>query len=235
MRSIWTDWLPLALSGLLAIYSIYLGFRITDLEDALARQRYDAGADAAGAKDGAAGTAAGPGHAPRLDPLDPKVEARLKTIEDDLSHMQEEYAQLDEQLAGQGGNGVDERRILDVVTRAQERVRDRQLEFHGTHWRKTRAALLDDFATKVQLEPKQTDALQRLLEEETDAMIELIARPESAENPERTAAEWQRRLDETDQEALRVLTPEQIHAWLGARAFERQVLWPWLPSLQAQR
>jgi hypothetical protein len=29
-----------------------------------------------------------------------------------------------------------------------------------------------------------------------------------------------------------VLQGEAAQAWMGARMFERQVLWPWLPSLQ---
>lgn len=234
MSSKSSTWIMPALLAASVIYSIYLGIRVTDLERRLA-----------GDKPGAAVTGATPWPAERGGPVagaagpaqPASVEARLDTIEDDLAHMQEEYAELDEQLSGStaeggGGGGVDENRILDVVTRAQTRVRERQLDFHGTQWRKTRAAVLADFAEKHRLESWQVEDLKRVMDEEVEEAVVLLARPESAENPEQMAVEWQKRLNETDVEAMRVLTGPAAEAWMAGRMFERQLLWPWLPSLQ---
>jgi hypothetical protein len=37
-------------------------------------------------------------------------------------------------------------------------------------------------------------------------------------------------LDVTDKAAKRVLNPAQLGAWNQGRAFERRLLWPWLPN-----
>lgn len=216
--------------GLLAIGSIYLGFRVFELEERV--QKMSARLDAserenAGAKPTDATAAAAQDVAAA-----PVTSARLAAIEDDLAQVQEDYAGLDEQLTEalpKQGAG-DEARILDVVTRAQTRIRDRQIEFHQAHWRKARADLLDMFAAGQKLERWQTDGLKDLLDEETDSMIDIMVRPDLAENPDKAAADWQQRLEETDAEAVRLLEPKQREAWLGARAYERTVLWPWLPQ-----
>jgi hypothetical protein len=228
MRPSWTAWIVPGLLVLSGIHSIYLGFRISELEQHLAAMGRSGGAKGAAtsADSGRASARAAVANA-----AEPTVEARIDTIEDDLTHMQEEYADLDQKLAGPGGK-VNESQILDIVTRAQSRVRDRQLEFHGTQWRNMRTAMFSDFATKNHLEHWQSEQLQRVLDEEIDEAVAILTRPENAENPELLATEWQRRLDETDAEAMRVLQGPAAEAWVGARMFERQLLWPWLPSLQ---
>lgn len=216
--------------GMLAlsvIYSIYLGFRVSGLERELARAK-PAARPTSGPEPGPAASAHG-----AAKEEGSTVIARLESIEDDLADLQENYAALDEQLAGGGkGVGADESKILDVVTKAQARVRDRQLEFHSAQWHKNRAAVAEDFGAKHHLERWQIDHIKRLLEEETDEAVAILGRPDVAENPELIASDWQKHLDETDAEALRVLQGEAAQAWMGARMFERQVLWPWLPSLQ---
>jgi hypothetical protein len=236
MRSSSTSWIVPALLAASVIYSIYLGFRVSGLERELAELQPGAAAGKAPTPwpEERGGPVAGVA-SPARPPRPATVEARLDNIEDDLAHMQEEYAGIDEQLSGttKGRDGApDESRILDVVTRAQARVRDRQLDFHGTQWKKSRAAVLTDFAARQSLEPWQVQELQRVTDEEIEEAVELLARPESAENPEQVAADWQRRLDETDAEAMRVLQGPAAEAWMAARLFERQLLWPWLPSLQ---
>jgi hypothetical protein len=223
MRASWTVWVVPGLLAASLIYSTYLGFRVSDLEHELARRKGEGAAPEAPAEDGQ--------NAAPME--DPKVIARLESIEDDLADLQENYASLDVQLSGtKGGGGADESRILDVVTKAQARVRDRQLEFHSEQWHTTRAAVAEDFGSKNNLERWQVDHIKQLLLEETDEAVEILARPDVAEHPEQIASDWQRRLDETDAEALRVLEAPAQQAWLAARLFERQILWPWLPSLQ---
>jgi hypothetical protein len=226
MRATWTAWIVPGLLAASLIYSIYLGFRVTGLERELARSRPAAPAPS---KPQPAATATGQAAA---DVDGSKVTARLESIEDDLADLQENYAALDEQLAGGKGAGTEETKILDVVTKAQARVRDRQLEFHSAQWHTARSAVAEDFGAKNNLERWQIDHIKRLLQEETDEAVELLARPDVAEHPEVIAADWQRYLDETDAEALRVLEGPAAQAWMGARMFERQILWPWLPSLQ---
>jgi hypothetical protein len=174
----------------------------------------------------------GTGAAAQAD--DSKVLARLESIEDDLADLQENYAGLDVQLAGGKGAGGDDTRILDVVTKAQSRVVERQLQFHSEQWHKSRAALAEDFGSRNQLERWQVEEIKRALAEETDEAVAILAQPNIAERPELVATEWQRRLDETDAEALRVLEGPAAQAWVASRLFERQILWPWLPSLQPQ-
>lgn len=215
--------------GLLAvsvIYSIYLGFRVSGLERDLARVR--AGGHA---KNGPNAESGGPVEAAPAE--DPKVLARLESIEDDLRDLQENYAALDEQLVGgKGTGGADESRILGVISKAQERVRDRQLQFHSQQWHQNRDAVAEDFGAKNHLERWQVEIIKAALAEETDEAVAILERPDIAEHPEQVATDWQQRLDRTDAEALRVLQGPAAQAWVAARMFERQILWPWLPSLQ---
>lgn len=216
--------------GLLAasvIYSIYLGFRVAGLERDLARRTAgQAAQDPAATPPGESADQTGPVE-------DPKVIARLESLEDDLADLQENYAKLDEQLAGGvGKGGADENRILDVVTKAQHRANNRQLEFHSAQWRNTRDVVAEDFGAKHNLERWEIDHIKALLGEETDEAVEILARPDLSEHPAEVAQDWQRRLDETDAEALRVLQGKAAQDWMATRLFERQVLWPWLPSLQ---
>jgi hypothetical protein len=212
---------------LLGIFAVHVSTRVLELERRVAVLSAQPGAARAAQKSAASARGATPsGKAP--------IEKRLDAIEDDLAQLQEDYAGLDDQLAQGGGptGTPDEEHILDVVTRAQNRVRDRQLEFHLQHWKRTRAQLLEQFAAQTKLERWQTDELREMLDEELDAMLEIFTQQEMLENPEVAADEWQRRLDATDLEAVRLLDPEQKRDWLAARAHERAVLWPWLPSLQ---
>lgn len=229
MRASWTAWIVPGLLAASVIYSFYLGFRVASLEQQLARAR------AAGQPADGAEPAPTAGAEAAAQPDDSKVLARLESIEDDLADLQENYASLDVQLAGGKGAGGDDSRILDVVTKAQSRVVERQLQFHSEQWHKNRAALAEDFGTRNKLERWQVDEIKRALAEETDEAVAILAQPNIAEHPEQVATEWQRRLDETDAEALRVLEGgPAAQAWVASRLFERQILWPWLPSLQPQ-
>jgi hypothetical protein len=123
-----------------------------------------------------------------------------------------------------------EERILSVVGRAQERIRDRQLQFHRARWLEWRETALDDFSERFGLSGRQNDQLHQLLSDETDAMVEILRRPDTLENPEKAAHDWSTMLEQTDLAAHRVLDPAQVGPWDQARAAERKTLWPWLPS-----
>jgi len=222
----WIAWLVPGLLAASVIYAIYLGIRVGDLELELAQLER-----AKASKDGPPAASAPKAEVP-VPEQDSKLLDRVDAIEDDLADLQENYANLDEKLAGTKDPGTNEARILDVVTRAQSRVLDRQLEFHSAQWRKTREAAVADFAVKQKLDSWQTERIRKLLEQEIDEMLEIITRPGNAENPEKTAAEFQSALDRTDSEAVGLLKEDQALAWALNRQFERRVLWPWLPSLQ---
>jgi hypothetical protein len=223
-------WIIGIIAGLLGIFAAHLGSRVVDLERRVATLDARLGNERQSAKRGTTPPSQNAGPAP--------VEKRLAALEDDLAQLQEDYAGLDEQLSTGGaapGATPDEAHILDVVNRAQNRIRDRHWAFHLQHWKRTRSQLLDHFAVQTQLERWQTDELRELLDHELDVMLEIFTRPEMVENPEKAAEEWQRQLDETDLEAVRLLDPAQKSNWHAARAVERATLWPWLPSLQKKK
>src|SRR5262249_48891173 len=99
-----------------------------------------------------------------------------------------------------------------------------------SRWQETREQQLTSFAHQNKLTPTQTTELQKSLEHEVDAMVEVLRRPNLMEDPDSASSDWQALLDATDRDAEKVLTPEQLSNWNLARAFERRLLWPWLPT-----
>jgi hypothetical protein len=164
------------------------------------------------------------------------LEQRLSALEDRLQGLDGDLRSLEQDDLGQGKNkeGSDkasaEEHILSVVGRAQERIRDRQLQFHRARWLEWREAALDDFSERFGLSPRQNDQLHQLLSDEVDGMVEILRRPDALENPEKAARDWLSKLEQTDSAAHRVLEPSQVGAWDQAREAERKTLWPWLPS-----
>lgn len=163
------------------------------------------------------------------------LEARIAALEEDLAQAEDDLATIEELVVTatektDGEDAKDDQRILSVVTRAHERVLERQLQFHRAHWSQFREQTLHDFSARQGLDSYQQSELQRLLEEELDSMVEILKRPDTAENPERAAADWDAELQKTDRAVERVLEPEQLEAWMSGRAFERAVLFPWLPK-----
>jgi hypothetical protein len=212
---------PAVVAAVAVALCAFLGYRVFRLEQRV---------DALNAQVGAARTVVGgPGkphpasdHEHRLRMLEGETQA----LQDDLQSLEE--ATVHDEVAP---NSVEaDRRILSVVTREQERIRDRQLEFHRARWLEWRQGALDNFAQKTGLSPEQTDQLHRLLAEEVDALVALLRRPDVGENPERAANDWLDRLELTDTGAHQILDATQSGAWDAARAVERQVFWPWLPQ-----
>jgi hypothetical protein len=201
----------------------FLGFRIIDLE-----QRVAALGQAMGTVPEATATqpdkrrdAAGSnlGYGPRLAALEKRVDA-----------IQANVRSLEKATGTGAGSQQDDKEILSVVERENSRLRDVQLEWHRSRWLETRETQLMIFARQYHLSGEQTATLQKSLEQEVDSMVELLRRPALLEDPDQAASDWQAMLDQTDRAAKQVLAPEQMGAWSQARAFERQVLWPWLPN-----
>lgn len=211
-------WLVLAVAlGVCA----YLGYRVLALEQQV---------DALGARLGAPAELAD--RAPQG--RDAGHEQRLDALQEELRALRADLRTLEEATADMAGVDLNDpkadQHILSVIDRKQSRIRDRHLEFQRDRWLEWRQTALDDFAQKQSLSSWQAEQLHQLLADEIDMLVEILRRPESAENPERASHEWLDRLEATDRAAHRVLQPAQVTAWDTARAVERRVFWPWLPQ-----
>jgi len=211
----------LALGGSLLVY------RVVSLEEQVAALRRRLGPEVA-----ASAPQAGP------KPVT-SHEQRILALEADVRAMREELDSLDlpgstlrpgAPTAGLDKAGGAEQQILLIVERKANRIRDKQLEFHRSRLMEWREGALDGFAQQFGLSPWQTEQLHQLLSDEVDKMVEILRKPESAENPEQGVADWVATLEQTDNAAHRVLDPAQNAAWDQARMVERRVFWPWLPN-----
>lgn len=220
MRAVW-----IVLSVAVIVCGL-LGYRTVRLE-----QRIEALVRQLGAPGAGGAAAAGGSGAP---PVQGDHEQRLRTLEQEARALREDLQTLEEatgeRTVAAGAPTQTDQRILSVVTREQERIRDKQLEFHRARWLEWREGALDTFAQSNRLSPVQTDQLHRLLADEVEALVQLLRRPDVAENPERAANDWLDRLELTDRAARNILEPPQIVAWDQARTVERRVFWPWLPE-----
>jgi hypothetical protein len=210
-------------AALLVALLAYLGFRIIDLE-----QRVTALGQAIGTLPEDAAT----NRSERRDAGTSNLSygQRLAVLEKRLDGIQANVRSLEKATGTGAGSQHADKEILSVVERENSRLRDVQLEWHRSRWLETRETQLMIFARQYRLSGDQVTTLQKSLEQEVDSMVELLRRPTLLEDPDQAASDWQALLDQTDHAAQKVLAPEQMGAWNQARAFERQVLWPWLPN-----
>lgn len=209
----------------LALFGL-MGWRVLSLEQRVERLSKRLGeAPYAG---GAGAPSPGSGYEQRLAVL----EREQRMLVDDLRTLEQATADpmLPRAAPTTAETSAGDQRILSLIGRTQDRIRDRQLEFHRARWLEQREAALEEFATRFKLSPRQTDQLSMLLADELDRIVEIMRRPDAAENPERVAEDWVAALATTDSNAHRVLDAAQIPAWDTVRLLERRVLWPWLPE-----
>jgi len=164
--------------------------------------------------------AAKSGHEQRLA----KLEAEQKSLRADLRTLEEATADTF------AVPDADPKQVLNIVGQEATRIRDRQLDFQRSRWLKWRSATLDQFARAYGLSEEQSSQIDDLLTSETDRLVDVMRQPHAAENPEQVATDWATVLHDTDVAAHGILDPQQIGPWDSARAFERRVLWPWLPE-----
>jgi hypothetical protein len=201
----------------------YLGFRIVDLEGRVANLTRQLGAAPNSAPEqtshtdvhSSAAAAAPQGFAQRLAALEQHVQALR------LERQRVEKPQ---------GPALDDKEILSVVERENNRVKDVQLEWNRARWIENRDEQLTAFSKTYGLTPEQTANLQKAMRTEVDTMVELLRRPGLLDDPDQAASDWQNMLDTTDKSAKQVLNPAQLGAWNQVRTFERRLLWPWLPN-----
>jgi hypothetical protein len=202
----------------------FLGFRVVDLEQRVAALTQQLGS-APAAHDQAADT-----REPKpVSAMGSGFEARLAALErrvDELKNSQ----QTREKAGPIGADPQSEQQVLNVFEREASRIRDVQLEFHRNRWLEQRNGALVIFAKTYGLTPNQTSELQKVIENEVDVMVEQLRQPTMLEDPDQAVSDWQAMLDDTDAKAHKLLNRDQLAAWDTGRAFERQVLWPWLPN-----
>ena len=203
-----------------------LGWRVVVLEQRVAVLSKQLGAPQTGARAQAAEAAGAGNHEQRLRAL----EQQQRALREDLQTLEEATGEVASVGTPSPNDPKADQRILSVVGAEQNRIRDRQLEFHRARWLEWRKGALNNFARDTKLSTWQTEQLQQLLADEVDALIDIWRRPEAMENPEQAAGEWLDRLKVTDAAAHRILEPAQIAPWDLARVIERKVFWPWLPE-----
>ena len=216
--------MSIVLAVSLALLGVYCGYRIAALEgrvDALTKRL---GAPSPSREPATQGASPAEGYEQRIRAL----EKDARSLRADLHTLEE--ATGERPTAAELERPASPEQILSVVTREQNRIRDRQLEFHRARWVEWRDAALSAFANDQHLTEVQSEDVRQLLVKETDRLIEILRRPDVLENPAQAATDWAAVLDDTDAIVLRVLDPGQRTAWRQGRALERRTFWPWLPK-----
>jgi len=203
--------------------------RVLERATRLQGQQAGSGAEAGGAP-AQSDPQAAPGLANAAD-----AQARLRSVATEVERLREDLKSL-EKATAQSATLQDldqvagEDRILSVVEREQNRVRDKQLEFQRDRWIEFREEAVADFTRRAQLNPDQSFAVKQALAREVDAMVSLLKRNDLMEDPELAARTWRETLDGTDLAVEDVLDERQYESWIAARQMERRVLFPWLPK-----
>jgi hypothetical protein len=223
---------PFLVGAALLVAFGLLGFRIIDLEQRVA------GLD----KELRDRESQGPSDAPSqpsertISNVAPKAyETQIRTLEARVAALESGRPELPVPSGNLGADRLrQEQSILSVMERENSRIRDVQLEWHKGRWIETRKQQLAAFAYAQNLEPAQTAELYQSMESELDGLVEVMKRPNFAEEPDQIASDWLKVLSQTDHRAHEVLNPAQYQTWLQVRVFERRVLWPWLPDTAAE-
>jgi hypothetical protein len=124
----------------------------------------------------------------------------------------------------------DDKAILSVVEREQNKVRDAQLDWQKGHWIEARENQLAAFSRQGNLTQAQTEQMRQVFQKEIDSMVDFLKRPALLTDPDEAIKEWRELLEDTDTEAGRILNPQQMTIWNQERFIERKILWPWIPD-----
>ena len=118
--------------------------------------------------------------------------------------------------------------VLSVIKAEKGRVREQLLDFWRDRWLETRKSQVEAFAKQYDLSAEQAAGIEQVLERETDGMIALLSRPDLEDDPDSIAETLNDLRARTDEAGAKLLSGTQVLRWHQARAFERQLLWPWL-------
>lgn len=121
-------------------------------------------------------------------------------------------------------------KVLSVIRSEVERIRDIQLKRNRDALVKYRKAAVREFAIKQGLTAGQESAIQTILEDEVDRMVEVL-RDVDWENASPTfLTEWNAMLAQTNDKVQDILSPDQMAIFLYLRHLEQQAMQVWLPK-----
>jgi hypothetical protein len=121
-------------------------------------------------------------------------------------------------------------RVLSVVHNEVNRVRDVQLQRNRDALVKYRRAAIREFAIKQGLTAGQEAAIQTILEDEVDKMVELL-KDVNWENPSPAfLTQWSAALAQTNDKVQDILNADQMSIFLYLRHLEQQAMQGWLPK-----
>lgn len=171
-----------------------------------------------------------PGHSERLSAL----EQEMRDLETTLGGLSRQAEACVEKAEAHVDRVVDsnqmQQRIVDVMQAEEERVLGTQLQWHRDQLMKAREKGLDQLAEQGNLSDSQKEELTKLMEDESDAILELIKDPEMRENLDVGLKELRNLLDATDEKARQILDPDQMKLYKAGREVEQATLAPWLPA-----
>lgn len=121
-------------------------------------------------------------------------------------------------------------KVLSVIETEVERVKDLQLKRNRDALIKYRKAAVREFAIKQGLTAGQESAIQTILEDEVDKMVELLADVNWENAQPAFAAEWAAMLAQTNDKVQDILNADQMSIFLYLRHLEQSAMQPWLPK-----
>jgi hypothetical protein len=123
-------------------------------------------------------------------------------------------------------------KVLSVINSEVQRIRDIQLKRNRDSLVKYRKAAVREFAIKQGLTAGQESALQTILEDEVDKMVEILRDVNWENAPPTFMAEWTAMLAQTNDKIQDILNADQMSMYLYLRHLELQAMQGWLPKTQ---
>jgi hypothetical protein len=121
-------------------------------------------------------------------------------------------------------------RVLSVVHSEVNRIRDAQLQHNRDALVKYRKAAVREFAIKQGLTAGQEAAIQTILEDEVDKMVELLKEVDWERPSPAFMTQWSATLAQTNDKVQDILNADQMSIFLYLRHLEQQAMQAWLPK-----
>lgn len=121
-------------------------------------------------------------------------------------------------------------KVLSVIQTEVERIKNIQLKRNRDALVKYRKSVVREFAIKQGLTAGQESAIQTILEDEVDKMVELLADIKWENAPTNFATDWAAMLAQTNDKVQDILSADQMSIFLYLRHLEQQAMQPWLPK-----
>lgn len=121
-------------------------------------------------------------------------------------------------------------KVLTVINSEVQRIRDIQLKRNRDALVRYRKAAVREFAIKQGLTAGQESAIQTILEDEVDKMVEILRDVNWEDAPPNFMAEWTAMLAQTNDKVQDILNADQMSIFLYLRHLEQQAMQSWLPK-----